>query len=455
MQRLDRLIELPDIRLFSSRLPITNDGKVSGAIVILQDASKIEKLEHTYRKYQSRGLVAKYTFKDILGTSASLRAAIDQAKAFAAVDSPILIEGETGTGKELFAQSIHNASYRKSGPFVAINCAALPESLLESELMGYEEGAFTGARRGGKAGLFELAHGGTIFLDEISQVPIQLQGAILRVLQEKQVLRVGGTGIIPIDVRVIAASNENLRELVREGRMRQDLYYRLNILKVHVPPLRERTDDIPLLLDVYYQDFLSAYPNAKRFSQDSIEVLRRYRWPGNIRELVNFVERYMISQSVLGTDEKRILHDYFRDESEEMLLSPESGSEPAPPARAPAEPAAKEPDDDAVPVCPDTLGKMEGQIVRMVLEKAGGNRQKAAAILAVSRPTLLKKLDEAKGTPVSKGIEPVWVRVAPLESMTRQMIEVILAQNLGSRKKTAEFLGISRSTLWKHLQEER
>ncbi len=453
-----RLVSLNGANCFVTIRSTGLRGELRGQVFTIASANRIEQMEHSYRRDRTRGLTAKHTFDEIKTVDPAMITVKEIARAYSQTDSTVLIYGETGTGKELFAHSIHLASPRHSGPFVAVNCAALPEHLLESELFGYAEGAFTGARRGGKAGLFELAHGGTIFLDEISQVPIQLQGAILRVLQEKQVLRVGGTGIIPIDVRVIAASNENLRELVREGRMRQDLYYRLNILKVHVPPLRERSADIPLLLETYYGQLLSEYPNASPLSREAVTILSQYSWPGNIRELVNFVERCMIAQSVLGKEERQILYDYFRDESDEMLISLGADPERTAPAAERAQispgPVKDAPGDDTVPVCPDTLERMEQQIIRLVLEKTGGNHRKAAAILSISRPTLLKRLEKPLDAPASENVEPVWLRVAPLDQMTRQVIEAILAQKLGSRRQTAEFLGVSRSTLWKHLQGE-
>lgn len=377
LQRLDRLIELPGLNLFSNRLPITTDGRVRGAIVTLQDASKIEKLERTYRKYQSRGLVAKYTFRDIAGTSAKLCATIEKARAFASAESPVLIEGETGTGKELFAQSIHNASYRKSGPFVAINCAALPENLLESELMGYEEGAFTGARRGGKAGLFELAHTGTIFLDEINQIPVQLQARLLRVLQEKQVLRLGGSKMIPIDVRVIAASNEDLGRMTTQGRFRTDLYYRLKVLHFVLPPLRERTEDIPVMVESYLKQFSQLYGPTEPIGEEAMALLCSHTWPGNVRELVNFVERYVVTRRQIAISDTEFVGEYMEGERRSRFPEGEGSSSA-----------------DVLSVEAGTLSEMERALIRLVMERCGNNRQQAAASLGISRTTLWKKLQE-------------------------------------------------------------
>jgi transcriptional regulator with PAS, ATPase and Fis domain len=213
---------------------------------------------------------------------------IEIAKHLAQRDTTILITGESGTGKELMAQSIHNASARSDYPFIAINCAALTDSLLESELFGYEEGAFTGARKGGKRGIFELADDGTIFLDEIGDAPPQIQKELLRVLQEKEIMRVSGTKVIPINVRVIAATNKNLHKLVEQGIFRNDLYYRLNVLSLHIPPLRERTDDIKMLLHYFINRHGAT--NISAIDEELIRYLISYSWPGNIRELDNIAE---------------------------------------------------------------------------------------------------------------------------------------------------------------------
>ena len=214
---------------------------------------------------------------------------------YAQADGNVLVTGETGTGKELFVQSMHNASNRADGPFVAVNCAALSGELLESELFGYSDGAFTGARKGGKVGLFELAHHGTIFLDEIGEMPIQLQAKLLRVLQEKQIMRVGGDDVIPVDVRVMCATNQNIPELIEKGLFRRDLYYRINLLMIHIPPLRDRGNDIGLLFRHFvklYAERLSILPPP--VDNAAIAELQRYRWQGNIRELRNVAERIVV-----------------------------------------------------------------------------------------------------------------------------------------------------------------
>ncbi len=256
-QDIGEIVDFGHSKVMVNRIPIRVGGEVVGAVATFQDITKIQSMEERIRReIYSQGHVAKFGFGDIHGGSPALMEAIDVARQYARVDSTVLIHGETGVGKELFAQSIHTAGSRSSGPFVAVNCAALPETLLESELFGYVEGAFTGARRKGKPGLFELAHHGTIFLDEISEIPLSLQGRLLRVLQEREVIRLGHDRVIPVDVRVLCATNRDLHRLVEDGDFRRDLYWRLNVLGLSIPPLRERRDDIVPLM-VQFLDTLS------------------------------------------------------------------------------------------------------------------------------------------------------------------------------------------------------
>ncbi|MEW6399280.1 MAG: sigma 54-interacting transcriptional regulator [Bacillota bacterium] len=277
--------------LVVSKAPLEREGRVLGGVITLREASEIEQLETRLRaELRSKGHVARYTFSDIEGESPAIRAVVRQAQRMAAGSGAVLILGESGTGKELLAHAIHNASPRRNFPFLAVNCAALPESLLESELFGYEEGAFTGARRGGKPGFFEEAHRGTIFLDEIGDMPPQLQARLLRVLQQKEIVRVGGTRVIPVDVRVIAASNRDLRQLVAQGLFRSDLYYRLNVLPLYVPPLRERKADIAPLVEY----FLRTHKAATKIAREIMDAFQRYDWPGNVRELENCIE-YLVN----------------------------------------------------------------------------------------------------------------------------------------------------------------
>lgn len=289
-EAITRLVQMREKVINLTLTSITSGEKRTGALAVVQCMEDEEKKQYMFRRQQGKqGYMAKYTFHDILGNSASIQAAIRNAGKMAVTHSAILISGESGTGKELFAHAIHNASTRRDAPFVAINCAAIPDNLFESELFGYEEGAFTGARKGGKVGLFELAHKGTLFLDEIEGISMALQVKLLRAIQEKEVLRVGGHKIISVDVRIIAATNENMAQMVREGKFRRDLYYRLNTLPLQLPPLRQRKDDILLLLDEKRRELGGDFVIAP----ETAELLLRYPWEGNIRELFNCVE-YLI-----------------------------------------------------------------------------------------------------------------------------------------------------------------
>lgn len=272
--------------------PIEGDD-AGGTVYTLKDVTEIQRLEEELRRrLLSAGKYARYTFDDIAGNSAAIISAKGLAKSLAKSQSNILIQGESGTGKELFAQAVHNMSPREKGPFVAINFAALPESLLESELFGYEEGAFTGAKKGGKPGLFEQAHGGTVFLDEIGDAPLYFQVRLLRVLQEKQVQRIGSSEIIPIDIRVISATHRDLRALIEKSMFRQDLYYRLNVLPLTIPPLRERREDILTLATIFYLECFQGCPpiEPQKYFEHVRDNFIAYNWPGNIRELHNIVE---------------------------------------------------------------------------------------------------------------------------------------------------------------------
>lgn len=318
--RLGRILatgtaEIGEIKTLGGRQVVINTAPITikehtvGAIATFQPVLSIQELEGKIRqKIYHRGHSAKMNFADILGDSEAIKRAIAIAKEYCKVDSNVLIVGETGSGKEMFAQSIHNASDRAPGPFVAFNCAALPENLLESELFGYVGGAFTGAAKEGKAGLFELAHRGTIFLDEVSEISIKMQGRLLRVLQEREIMRLGDRRIIPIDVRVIAATNRSLGEMMREGAFRPDLYYRLDILKLNVPPLRERAGDVPQLFDHFLRVYCSRFRKPhKRIAPGAQQLLDGYSWPGNVRELMNIAERLTVigSKEVIGEGDVR------------------------------------------------------------------------------------------------------------------------------------------------------
>ncbi|RBW70620.1 sigma 54-interacting transcriptional regulator [Bacillus taeanensis] len=278
--------------------PVIVDGKLKGSVGVIHDVSEISTLTDELKRARQiiRTLEAKYTFDDIIGQSEEIIFAIKQAKLSATTPATVLLRGESGTGKELFAHAIHNESERKYRKFVRVNCAAITESLLESELFGYEEGAFSGAKRGGKRGLFEEANGGSIFLDEIGELASSTQAKLLRVLQEGEIIRVGGTTSIPIDVRVIAATNVNLEKRISEGTFREDLYYRLNRMPIHIPPLRNRKQDIAELCNHLIIKINQDYGrNVEGLTEDALALLSNYDWPGNVRELENILGRAIIN----------------------------------------------------------------------------------------------------------------------------------------------------------------
>ena len=283
----DRVARLAGGDLVYSVDPILHSGVLYGAVAVFGRFGEEERRQHRIRTLvPDRGHRARYTFADIVGPSPAILKRKEMARRMAESASSVLITGESGTGKEMFAQAIHNSSPRRDFQFVAVNCGALPESLLESELFGYEEGAFTGARKGGKPGLFELAHRGTLFLDEIGEMPPSLQMRLLRVLEERQVMRLGGAGLIGIDIRVIAASNRDLGATIADGGFREDLYYRLNVLPLHIPPLRERREDIMPLV----AEFQRLFGFTFALSPEVEDYFMRNGWRGNAREIRNYVE---------------------------------------------------------------------------------------------------------------------------------------------------------------------
>ena len=277
--------------------PIMVNGELKGSVGVIHDLSEIQNLTKELQRARQmiRKIEAKYTFDDIIGESKEMSLCLEQARLYARTSATVLLRGESGTGKELFAHAIHNASDRKYNQFVRVNCAAIAESLLESELFGYEEGAFSGAKRGGKKGFFEEAHKGSIFLDEIGELTPGTQAKLLRVLQEGEILRVGGTKPIQIDVRVIAATNVNLEKAIANGTFREDLYYRINRMPIYIPPLRERPRDIaPLSIHLLKKLNEEYGRDIKTISPDAIQVLEGYSWPGNVRELENILGRAII-----------------------------------------------------------------------------------------------------------------------------------------------------------------
>jgi len=351
-----------------NRTPIRAYGNLVGATVTLYDAHRIQEAATSLRMQQrSHQTAAKYSFDSLIGCSAKLQRAVETARRYARTDLSVLIVGESGVGKELFAQAIHNDSARVGRPFVAINCAAFPETLLESELFGYEEGAFTGSSRGGKRGLFEAAHTGTLFLDEIGDMPLSLQTRLLRVLQEQEITRLGATTPIPVDVRIIAATHQPLPELIEARRFRQDLYYRVSTLRLPLPSLRDRRDDIAPLAQMYLARALQKVGiswDTKQTLSPLLPYLIAHRWPGNVRELENICERVAVFLLQFARVDD-IHYDGLRTECPELF-----------------EQAAALRDD------PTALRDR----VLQVMQECGHDRQRAAAKLGVSRSTLWRWL---------------------------------------------------------------
>jgi len=297
------VVKVKDFERVVARFPLMKDGKVIGAAgkSILYSPQKLERLYlkikalerkvESYKGNLSDLLAAKYSFEDIIGDSQPIKGAKKLALKASQTSSPVLIVGETGTGKELFAHAIHSASIRRNFPFVKINCAAIPKELFESELFGYEDGAFTGAKIGGKLGKFELAHGGTIFLDEISELPLTTQAKLLRVLQEKELDKLGGREPIRVDFRLIVATNKELEERVEKGDFKKDLYYRLNVINLRLPPFRNIKEDIPYIANYLMAKFCKQMKRKEKgFSDETIKIFTEYNWPGNFRELENVIE---------------------------------------------------------------------------------------------------------------------------------------------------------------------
>nr|BAD18323.1 sigma-54 related protein [Geobacillus stearothermophilus] len=361
--------------------PIIVDGVLKGSVGVIHDVSEIQRLTAELNRARQiiRTLEAKYSFADIIGESGEMKVAIEQAKLAAKTPATILLRGESGTGKELFAHAIHNASDRKYNKFIRVNCAAIPETLLESELFGYEEGAFSGARRGGKRGLFEEANNGSIFLDEIGELSASTQAKLLRVLQEREIVRVGGTKPIPINVRVIAATNVNLEKAIAEGAFREDLYYRLNRMPIYIPPLRARKEDIPALCRHLIQKLNQDYGrNVEGVTDEAMVKLLAYDWPGNVRELENVLGRAMIFMK---------FHEVMIDISHLPPLSAPSAAPSAAPSVRPETEGEFRPLDEM-------LGRYEAQLLEEALRRHRGNKTAAARALGISVRNLYYKLEK-------------------------------------------------------------
>ncbi|WP_434799554.1 sigma-54-dependent Fis family transcriptional regulator [Terrisporobacter vanillatitrophus] len=340
---------------------IITDGKVTGYSIALK---KLEHLLKTVNKVT--GNRATYTFDDIYFTDPNMKKIVQLAKKYARYDGCILIEGESGTGKELFAQSIHNASNRFNGPFVAVNCSSLPRDLVESELFGYEKGAFTGALKEGNPGKFELANHGTIFLDEIGEMPLEFQAKLLRIVQMHRVQRLGANYEKELDIRIIVATNRNLRLEVEKKRFRQDLYFRFNVLKLDIPPLRERPDDICYCAEKFLNHFNERYPDQKKYmSAEFLQKLVEYNWPGNIRELQNYIERafYLCNSNIIAGDD--FIYDNEKNMSNNLNNSHNRET---------------------------SLEQLECKNIKDILDKTNGNVEKAAKRLGISRASLYRRI---------------------------------------------------------------
>lgn len=376
-------------KMIACRIPIIQDGIIVGAVgkaifkdiddfyTLFNKISQLQKKVHFHTEELSSETTARYTFDNIIGDSLSTQSTIKMAQKAARTDSSVLITGESGTGKELFAHAVHNASPRRSRPFIMLNCAAIPSELLESELFGYEQGAFTGANRQGKKGKFELADTGTIFLDEIGDMPLEMQAKLLRVLQEKELDRVGSNAPIRIDVRVIAATNYDIEQRITQGNFRSDLYYRLNVMRLNMTPLRERKEEIPEIADEILRKLthrmgLIVYG----FTPEAIESLKGYDWPGNVRELENILERSL-----------NLLED-------DLFIKPSLFPEFIAPGIAPIPVPVSLPASHETARLQDATVSLEIEMILKALKETGGNKKKAATLLGISRAGLYKKLEQ-------------------------------------------------------------
>lgn len=386
-RELSRLVCSVEKKTLMLNLHISHSGRLPRYNFIFYPSAVVRAMEREIQlDIRKKGYIAKNTFHDIQSSGACMDDLKKKAARYAAVESTVILYGESGTGKELFAQSIHNESPRRNYPFVAINCGALPENLLESELFGYVKGAFTGAKAEGKAGIFELAHRGTLFLDEIGELPLQMQVRLLRVLQEKEIVRIGDDRVTSVDVRIIAATNRNLYSQVLEGKFREDLYYRLNVLTLRIPPVRERKEDLPALLNFFLRQ---SGEGGKILEPDAMRECESYSWPGNVREIRNFVERLSLLSELSDRNriDRRTVREALEIELEgiSMAVSKPAAARPVVSEPAVSEPAA------FVPAFSDRTYISDTKI-RLTLERNHGNRKKTAGELGISTTTLWRRL---------------------------------------------------------------
>ncbi|WNC15775.1 sigma 54-interacting transcriptional regulator [Brevibacillus brevis] len=395
-------IPRPDSHVLINAAPILLEGDIIGAISIEQDITELVRLNeelahttahlHTLQQEMSRFQAADDPFYAIKGHSASIQSAISSAQKVAQTDATVLIYGESGVGKELFAKAIHQASRRREKPFIAINCGAIPAALFESELFGYQGGAFTGAEKKGKPGKLELAHGGTLFLDEIGELPLELQVKLLRALQEKQFYRVGGTEPITVNTRIVAATNRQLEQMVADGRFREDLYYRLNVFSLEIPPLRERREDLPELVQIFIQEYSVIHEQpVPRIAPEVMQALFDYSWPGNIRQLRNVIERLSILQENGAIQPEHLpsaIRSQHAAESGRGFPSAAFPLQAAPPSASHASgPQA------GAPFFPAPApAASERERIAAALARTYGNKKAAAELLGISRGTLYNKM---------------------------------------------------------------
>ena len=396
---LGAVLEIGSVKVVANRVPIIVDGKIEGVVTTFQKLDVLQKIEsNVRRKLSEKGLSARFRFEDILGKSEPLQTTIRLAREYATIDSTILIHGRTGTGKEVFAHAIHNASRRRGEPFVAINCAALPESILESELFGYVEGAFTGARKSGKAGVFEMAHGGTLLLDEVGEMPPMIQSRFLRAIEQREIMRLGDSRIIPINVRLIAATHRNLREMVARGQFREDLYYRLNVLSLPIPTLQERGHDVLVIADKFLREFYDMQGKSYGiFSDESARLLLDYGWPGNIRQLRNAMERLSVMTAGGLIEAQEVTRAL---QLQEFNTSDRGGGD----VRAAPETQGQHDSLASLSSSPGAEGlkfgveraAYEKELIDAALRECDGSKSRAAKMLGISRTTLWRKLKRCK-----------------------------------------------------------
>ncbi len=384
---IDIFKKIGNNKIFVSSLPIKIDGDTRGAVAILKDANNIQYMSRKLKESSYlKGFTARHTFADIKHKSWKMKQLLAKSTRYADTDATILIRGETGTGKELLAQSIHNLNHPRNQPFVAINCTAISENLLESELFGHEEGAFTGAKKGGRAGLFEMANKGTIFLDEIADISSGMQARLLRVIETKEVMRVGGDRYLPINLHIISSTYKDLFKEVQDGRFRADLFYRLAVLKLHIPPLRDRVEDIPIIIEASLKKLCNS--GYMPFSKDMVEQLKHHQWQGNVRELTSFVESYLTLLNGSPAD-KQLFADLFQE------LMEQGGGPKLIEKTAVENTQTQQEDLSIVPGnLKERLEKYEADVIKQVLQECRFSKKKTAGQLGVSINTLWRKMQQ-------------------------------------------------------------